>query len=267
MFDFELAGKVAVVTGASQGLGRVIALEFARQGAGVVVAARRKTELESVVAEIESAGGRALAVPTDVTSAEDVQALVQAADARFGRVDIAISNASTLTQNWRAGDLAATEDFFAYHLDVKFLGAMRLARAVVPIMQRGGWGRIVNVGGGAARTVGSGPSSAGSANAALANFSKGLSEMVGPDGITVNCIHPSNLYATRFEARFAEETARTGITREEAERRAAEGIPIGRMVTPEEVAAAVLFFCSAAASGITGQTISVDGGRGRGVTY
>lgn len=268
MFDFGLAGRVALVTGASQGLGLEVAHAFARQGAHVVIAARSKERLEAAAAAINAAGGgAAVAVQTDVTSDAEVARFVEAAAARFGRIDILVTNASTPTRTSPPDRLDATADAFAYHFNVKMLGAVRTSQAALPHMRRQRWGRIVTIGGGAARTVGSGPSTAGAANSALANYSKGLSELVGPHGITVNCIHPSGLQATRYEAHIAEAMEQFGITREEAHRRTVAGVPIGRLPQSEDVAAAVLFFCSNQAGAITGQTISVDGGRGRGVIY
>ena len=142
---------------------------------------------------------------------------------------------------------------------MKLLGYVRMSRAVLPYMRPQHWGRIVNIGGIAAR-MSIGPSTAGATNSAIANFTSGLSNLVAKDGVTVNCIHPGSMRTQRHELNMQNAMAEFGITREEAERRTVAGIPIGRVLEPEELGQAIAFLCSDHTGAITGQTLAIDGG-------
>jgi len=153
------------------------------------------------------------------------------------------------------------------HINVKVMGYVRCSREVVPHMERRGGGRIINIGGMAARNAGNLTNSNGVTNSAVSNIAKNLGDQVAHLGILVNCIHPGTTRTPR-QVQLLERRARdANISVEEAERRSVSEIPIGRMVEPEEIANLVLFLVSEKASAITGQTIAVEGGAGRGVSY
>ena len=145
-----LAGRVALITGGSKGIGRAVATALAREGVSVAICARGKIELDDTVAYLRSLGVQALGVPTDMTEPQAVQSFVATAADHFGRIDILVNNAVTSTQNTFE---ALSDDEFRHHIDVKLMGYIRCARAVWPHMRRGGWGRIVNVAGMTARIV------------------------------------------------------------------------------------------------------------------
>ena len=164
----------------------------------------------------------------------------------------------------------ADEDWLN-HINVKVMGYVRCAREVIPHMQRRGGGRIINVGGMAARSAGSLTNSDGVTNSAVSNMAKNLGDQVAKHGILVNCIHSARgpgTTRTPRQTQLLERRARdANISMEEAERRSVADIPIGRMVEPEDIANLVLFLVSDKATAITGQTIAVEGGAGRGIHY
>ena len=154
-----------------------------------------------------------------------------------------------------------TDEDWLRHLDVKLIGYVRCAREVIPHMKQKNWGRIVNIGGAAAR--GGGGYASGAANSAVVNFSKKLSDEVAAYGITVNAIHPGTTRTQRRE----HAAARKGMTLDELVREQIKRIPIGRLIEPEEIAYTVLYLVSAKAAAVTGQVLGVDGGSTRGIYY
>ena len=257
MVDYGLRGKVALVTGGSMGLGRAVAEVLAREGVNVAICARGKPALDAAAAEIAALGVQTLAVQADMTVQEDIEGLAAAVAARFGRIDILVNNATSFPV-FPSSEIPVDEAW-VYHINVKLLGYVRMSRAVLPFMRPQGWGRIVNVGGIAAR-MSIGPSTAGATNSAIANFSSGLSNLVAKEGITVNCIHPGAMRTQRHEMNMQNAMAEFAITRHEAERRTVARIPIGRMLEPEDLGQTIAFLCSDYASAITGQTLAIDGG-------
>ena len=150
-------------------------------------------------------------------------------------------------------------------IDVKVLGILRLAQAVVPHMKSSGYGRIIGVGGASSRQIGS--ASASVRNSALAALCKNMATELGPHGITVNVIHPGAVLTERSRPRVEAEMERNGGTFEDAEARLASAIPVGRMIHPEDIAALAMLLASPAGAAITGQTIAVDGGSTTAITY
>ena len=263
--ELGLEGKVAIVTGGSKGIGRATALGLAQEGANVAICARGVEDLEQAAAEISEITGRiVLPVRADMTVLEDIQNLVATTVAELGGVDILVNNA---VNSVAAPFLELSDEDWLNHINVKVMGYVRCSREVVPNMERRGGGRIINIGGMAARNAGSLTNSNGVTNSAVSNIAKNLGDQVAHLGILVNCIHPGTTRTPR-QVQLLERRARdANITVEEAERRAVSEIPIGRMVEPEEIANLVLFLVSEKASAITGQTIAVEGGAGRGVSY
>ena len=263
--DLGLQGKVAIVTGGSMGIGRATALALAQEGVDVAICARGIEALEEAASDIRSRTGReVLAIVADVTSQADIKVLVASTVADLGGVDILVNNA---VNSIGGAFVELPDEAWLNHINVKIMGYVRCAREVISHMQRRGGGRIINMGGMAARNVSKDSMTNGVANAAVANLSKNLSEQFAKDGILVNCIHPGSVATPRL-AQLIEGRARAANTSPEEEMRvSARVVPIGRLVEPEEIASLVVFLASAKAGAITGQTIAVEGGGGRGVIY
>lgn len=259
-----LAGRVALVTGGSKGIGRAVAMALAREGVHLAICARGAADLEETAIELRALGVQALAIQCDMTQLDQVKAFVAQAVDHYGRADILVNNAVTSTQQRFAG---LSDEEFRYHIDVKLLGYVRCAREVVPHMRAKSWGRVVNVAGMTARIVTDYRMTNGIVNSAVSNFSKHLSEQVAPDGITVNTIHPGTTWTPRQEAGLRKVAQIENKTLEEVCAERLKEIPIGRFIQPEDLANLVVYLCSDLASAITGQAIAVDGGSGRSINY
>jgi len=248
--ELSLKGKVAIVTGGSRGLGKAITRALAEEGVSVAICARGMDELKSTAREIASKTGmRILPLQADMKSVDDIKRLVSTTVEEFGGLDILVNNAAS---SIRGSILELPDEAWYNRFDGKVMGYIRCAREAVPHMIQRGGGRIVNLSGTAARSANDHTAAAnGVANAAVANVTKFLSDDVAKHGILVNCVHPGGVPTTP-----------------RGEKIAAQSLPpIGRVVRPTELANVVVFLCSAKASGITGQTICVDGGKGRGICY
>ena len=260
-----LQGKVALVTGGSMGIGKTTALALAKEGAQLAICARGLEVLQKTAGEIQAAtGSRVLPVRADVSSLRDIEHLVATTAQELGGIDILINNA---VNSVPGTFLELSDEAWLNHINVKIMGYVRCAREVIPHMRRRGGGRIINIGGMAARQVGHLTNSNGVTNASVANITKNLADQLAPDNILVNCIHPGTTRTPR-QAMLLERRARDlGGNMEAAEREAVQHIPIGRMVEPEDIADLILFLVSERASAITGQVIAVDGGAARGIFY
>lgn len=261
--NLELAGKVAVVTGASRGIGRAIALGLAAEGARVVAVARDTGAIDKVVAEARDRGGRAsLGISADLSQLSEVERVVATARHECGRVDVLVNNAGAI----RGGAFLAIPDAqWIEDWQLKLLGYIRMARAVFPLMQGQGGGRIVNVVGAAARNPTAAYLTGGAANAALVNFTKGLADLGAESNILVTAVSPAATRTERWDSLMEQQAKASG--KSVAEMRAAAEAPykLGRIATPEDIADLVCFLASARASFITGICITVDGGATRGV--
>jgi NAD(P)-dependent dehydrogenase (short-subunit alcohol dehydrogenase family) len=241
--DLELAGRVAIVTGGSRGIGRAIARELASEGADVVICARQRQVLdETARALTQETGRRIVPIVADTMSSESVSRMVDATLKAFGRVDVLVNNASTPGGMVR-GPLADADDkTLLEDIDTKVVGYLRCAKAVAPSMRERGWGRIVNIGGLSGRRSGN---ISGLRNAAIVHLTKTLADELGPHGITVNLVHPGPTRTERTDA--------------ETERRAATNA-IRRMVDASEIGQVVAFLASARAGSVTGVAIDASGG-------
>jgi NAD(P)-dependent dehydrogenase (short-subunit alcohol dehydrogenase family) len=242
--DLELAGRVAIVTGGSRGVGRAIAQELAREGVDVAVCARHRPSLEETAEALaKETGRRIIPIVADTTNGESVTRLVDATLAALGRIDVLVNNAATPGGLVRGALAEADESALLEDIDTKVIGYLRCAKAVAPHMERRGWGRIINIGGLSGRRSGN---ISGLRNAAIVHLTKTLADQLGPRGITVNLVHPG---ATRTE-RTDEETAR----------RASASNAIRRIVDAHEIGQVVAFLASTKAASITGVAIDASGG-------
>lgn len=243
----ELSGRVALVTGAGRNIGRAIALALAQAGAAVVVHARRSAaEVESVVAEIERGGGRAMAALADVTEPAAMGRVVQAARERFGRLDILVNNAAVReVTSIDDIDLARWRELTAVILD----GAFVCVKACLADLRASGQGAIVNIGGMSGHTGARGRPHVVAAKSGLVGLTRALALELAADAVTVNCVVPGRIDTVRGEA-----------SGPHSSRGAESGTPLGRRGTPEEVAGAVRFLAGPTARYITGQTLHVNGG-------
>jgi 3-oxoacyl-[acyl-carrier protein] reductase len=253
MLDLGLKGKVAIVTGGSEGLGRACSERFASEGARVAICARRTDPLERAAKEIRaSTGAEILAMPADVTRADAVEAFVAATVERFGGVDILVNNAGTSAA---AGFEAVDDASWHADIDLKLIAAIRFCRLVIPHMRRRGGGRIINVTtvGGKAPGARSLPTSV--TRAAGINLTKSLATEYAADRILVNTICLGLVKSKQWERR-----AKGDLESHYAE--VARRVPLGRVGEAAEFADLVAFLASARAAFITGTAINFDGGMG-----
>ncbi len=262
--NFDLQGKVALVTGGSRGIGRAIAVALAAQGIDIALCGRTKETLAQAADEIRALGAQAWPMVADVSRLEDIQSFVGEAVGAAGRTDILINNAVT---SMSAPFDEQTDEHWRYHIDVKLMAYIRCAREVLPHMQAQGGGRIVNIGGMTARIAAPLRVTNGIVNAGVANFTKQFAGHVAAHNITVNCVHPGTTATDRMLQGFERQARDANLSVAEIEARQIAEIPMGRLIKPQDIAAAALFFCSPMADIITGQSIAVDGGSASSVNY
>lgn len=273
--DLQLKGRAVLVTGGSRGIGRDIALGFAREGALVAICGRDPAALAATGAEIMAAGSTCHTMVADLARGEDCQRVVDEAASFFGRLDVLVNNASASVDKTPGSPEGASDVQLLERIHGKAMVAIRCSRAALPHMRRVGGGQIVMIGGLSARTIirgeeamtGGSVLAQGLGNAALANFTKFLSEDVAPEHIAVNIIHPHYTRTGRYPARLTQYAQARGLTEEEAEARLISHMPIGRFVYPSDITPLALLLGSPLVGAITGQSIAVDGGATRSVLY
>ena len=261
--DLGLHGKVAIVTGSSDGIGYCTARSLAQEGARVVLCARREAKLLAARDRvIEESGGEVLAVQCDVRRLEDVQRLVSETVRRFGAVQILINNAGSVP-SMKFTDFSDAQWYDS--LERKLLGFLRVAREVVPHMQKAGWGRIVNIAGTAGWEPSNTAMAVGINNAAVMNWTKSMSLEYACDAILVNTVAPGSIETPRQVGNRQREAEVTGKSVEELRRARVKDIPLRRLGRPEEVANLIVFLASECSSYMTGTCLTIDGGVVRGI--
>ncbi len=253
----SLQRRTAVVTGGGSGIGAECARELARAGAAVVVAARSMERLEAVVADITEAGGRALAVRCDVSNEDSVAALADAARAAFGPPDILVNSAGVAT----AMPLhRMTLEIWNQAIAVNATGVFLCTRAMAGSMAESGWGRVVNMASVAGLHGAKYISAYAASKHAVVGFTRSVAEELAPRGVTVNAVCPGYVDTPMTDQSVERIVEKTGIDADRARDALLATSPQGRLITVEECAGAVLYLCSDAARGVTGQTIVIDGG-------
>ena len=251
--DLQLSGKRAVVTGASRGIGKAIARQLAREGVDLVIAARGLDALTATAEALACESGRRIRpVAVDTGQDDSVAALIAVAVEELGGIDILVNNAATPGGAAPAARLAevSTEALLA-DVNVKVGGYLRAARAAAPHLTASGWGRIVNIGGLAARTTGHYVASI--RNVGVSALTKNLADELGPQGVTVNAVHPG---ATRTEKTTADAASRAG-----------QAVTIGRIVESEEIAFLTAVLASPLSAALNGQNLQAGGGALRVIDY
>jgi 3-oxoacyl-[acyl-carrier protein] reductase len=256
--DLGLSGKVAVVTGGSEGIGRGAARSLGREGVSVVVCARREEVLKQAAAEVaEATGAEIVPVRADVTVAGDVERVIQTAVERFGRLDILVNNAGTSA----AGPFeAVTDQAWQADLELKLFGAIRATRAAVPHLRKAGGGSVVNVLNIGAKQPGPRSVPTSVSRAAGMALMKALSKELGADNIRVNGINIGLIKSGQNQRRW-ESLGQPGTLDEWYTQLAKNTpVPLGRVGEPEEVGDLIAFLCSARGAYISGVSINMDGG-------
>lgn len=257
--ETNLTGKSVIVTAASKGLGKASALEFAREGAKVIIASRNQEELEKAVQEIKeiTKNEHVQFVVCDVTNPESIRNLVKTAAELHGGVDVLVNNAG--------GPPAGTFDQFSDEqwqqaFELNLLSFIRLIREVLPHMKKKGGGHIANIASSSIKQALDNLILSNTFRAGMVGLSKSLSQELSKDNILINTVGPGRIATDRLEELDRIKAETTGTAYEELKREAENSIPLGRYGKPAEFAKTVVFLCSGANTYITGQAIVVDGG-------
>jgi 3-oxoacyl-[acyl-carrier protein] reductase len=242
----KLEGRVALVTGASQGIGHACALALAREGATVAVAARNREKLDELVAQIAAAGGKAAAFVIDVSDEEQVKSGIKAAIAQFGKIDILVNNAGItrdqLVMRMKRADWDAV-------LTTNLTSAYLCIQQAIGSMLKQRWGRIVNITSVFGQTGQAGQANYSASKAGLIGLTMAMAREVASRNVTCNAVAPGFI-----------ETSMTAMLSEEFKQNAMKQIPLGRVGTPDDIANAVCFLASEEAAYITGHVLNVNGG-------
>lgn len=242
----KLEGRVALVTGASKGIGEACALHLVRHGASVALAARNRQKLEELAAQITANGGRAAVFPMDVADEEQVKSAIKSALAHFGKIDILVNNAGiTRDQLIMRMKRADWDAVLATNLTSAYLSIQQ----VIPSMLKQRWGRIINIASVFGQMGQAGQANYSASKAGLIGLTMAIAREVASRNITSNAIAPGFI-----------ETSMTAVLSEEFKQNALKQIPLGHVGTPDDVASAVAFLASDEASYITGHVLNVNGG-------
>ena len=255
----ELAGRVAVVTGASVGIGAAVATLLARRGATVAFCARSEDGVKALAADLGASGCAARGYTADMADQASVAAFLDAVEADLGPADILVNNVG---QSPSRNFLYMSDDDWADLFQLNVMSAVRCTRRLLPAMRAKRWGRVVMVSTGAAKYPNAATIDYAAGKAALVSVSKALARKYGADGVLVNSVLPGLIRTPMWE-RTAEEIAAAGNGDAESVFAArSKNVPVGRFGTPEEVAEVIAFLCSERSSYLTGAAIDIDGGLG-----
>lgn len=246
-FNFTLNGKCAIITGGSKGIGRAVAVAFARLGAEVLVAARNSDDVDNLVAELNALNYPVYGISADVTSIKDRQGIIDKANSLWGRLDCLVNNAGF---NIRKKTVDFTDEEFEFLLDTNFKSAFQLCRIAYPLLCKSKGASIVNIGSVAGRKIVRTGLPYASAKAALSHLTRYLAVEWATDGIRINSIEPWYIRT---------ELTEPVLNNEKTYSRILERTPAGRVGEPEDIAGLAAFLCMPASSYISGQNISVDG--------
>jgi len=256
--DLGLKGKVALVAGASQGMGRAAALGFAREGAKVSICARGEKALQEAAEMIrKETGGEVLATVADMSKAEDIQRFVKNCVEHFGRLDVIVNNAGGPPP----GEfMKFTDEDWQNAFNVSFMSTMRMTRETVPHMRKVGGGKVINITSYSVKEPIAGLVLSNAVRSAVIGWSKTLSRELARDNILFNSVCPGRIDTDRAKKLNKARAERVGRPVEEIDKEMAAEVPLGRYGTAEEAADLIVFLGSDRASYITGTTIAVDGG-------
>jgi 3-hydroxybutyrate dehydrogenase len=249
-----LTGKTVLITGGGRGIGRAIALAFAREGARVAVAARTAAQVEQVASEI---GSNATALVCDVADPASIARMFSDLHERFGDADILVNNAGIAES---ATLVNTTDEHWHKHLSINLSGTFYCTRAALPAMLKNGWGRVINIASIAGKTGAPYITAYSASKHGVLGLTRSLALEVGASGVTVNAICPGYVDTEMVSRGVERITTRTGRSAEEALETLKKMSPQNRLVTPEEVAALALLLASDEGRGINGQGINIDGG-------
>ena len=253
LMDLGLKGKIAVVTGGTEGIGKATALKLAQEGAKVALCARRAERLDKTADEIRKTGAEVLTMAADMSKAADVERFMKAVVERFGRLDILVNNAGTSA---RGKFLEVDDATWSADLELKLFGAIRCTRLAVPHMKKQGGGRIINITISSAKQPGAQSMPTSVSRAAGLALTKALSKEYAADNILVNTVCIGKIKSGQHERRYTRE----GISAGQYYTQMAKDVPLGRVGEAVEVANVIAFLASDAASYVTGSSINLDGG-------
>lgn len=264
--DLELNGKTAIVTGGSRGIGKAISLQLASEGVEVAIVARNMDQLQNTATEINTkTGQKIIPIQADMSDKDSIESMVTQANNELGSVDILVNNAAVPGGGAAPHFSDITTDDFWSDMNLKVLGYLRCSQFVAPLMKERKWGRIINISGLAARSVGT---TVGSMrNVAVAAMTKNLAHELGPHGINVTVVHPGLTYTERVPNLLKSISEKQGKTIEEVTDSFGTGNTIQKIITAEEVAYVVAFLASPKSISINGDALAVGGGVGSGIYY
>ena len=261
--DLQLTGKRAIVTGASEGIGRAVVELLAAEGCDVAFCARRKELLDEIGQRTADETGRRLVPLTaDVSKREEIESFVADAVDNLGGLDIVVNNAGA---SIFAELMDIPDERWLQDIELKLMSYVRTIRASVPHLRAAGGGRIVNIGGNGGRQPMPYHLPGGASNAAVLNLTVSLGQYLARDQIHVLACAPGPVRTARFAKQIAANAQRWGVSEEEAEKRFIEETPLGYVPTTEEIAGVIVFLASPRAAYMTGTTVTVDGGITRGI--
>lgn len=266
--DLRLQGKTAIISGGSKGIGKAVALQLAREGVDVALAARNMDDLNAAARDIANeTGRRVLSLQTDTSDDAKVRDMVAMAVSTLGHVDILVNAAAQPggQQGKPPGLAETTYEMFLSEMNTKVMGYLRTAREVAPNMKKNGWGRIVNISGLAARTTGSIVGSV--RNVSVSALTKNLADELGPFGINVTCVHPAVTRTEKTPGVMERMAAAQKISIQEVEKLMGAKTTLGRIVDAQEVADVIAFLCSPRSVSINGDSIAVGGGAKGSIHY